>query len=346
MIAILRGDEPLELRSERRRELSRAILDRRQGRRSDPTGYEVARDTLARRTHFKCAFCEKDLRIEGSPVEHFRPKKLVANPGEAEDRDGYWWLAWTWQNLLFACFRCNTTYKGNRFPRAPGTAKLPELSFELSLEQPLLIDPSRVDPRAHIRFRWSEVRQKWLPVPVDHSPLGAETIRVLGLDEDDARDRHVERIQPDIDDLLACRTEPTIFRVEWSRTCRRLLAPGQAFRALAWDMLDHHFPELQRRALAVELPAFPTCELPLDVVVFADPPEMQELDEPLALRVRALGARADFEDLAPLLRDILALRAWTDEQLARLFDRTTATIRAWRARAASGHTATSAPRLE
>lgn len=333
MIAILRGEEPAELRDERRHQLARAILDRRAGGRTDPTGYEVAKTILAHRTHHKCAFCEMDLRREGSPVEHFRPKKLVANPGEPPDHDAYWWLAWTWQNLLFACFRCNTIHKGNRFPRAPRTAKLAELTFDLSREDPLLIDPSRVDPRGHIRFRWSEVRRKWFPVPVGNSQLGAETIRVLGLDEDDARDRHVERIQPEIDDLRAYQADPTTFRVEWSRVCRRLLAPGQAFRALAWDMLDHHFPEQTRRALDVELPAFPTCELPRDATAFDDPPEMAELPEDLALRVRAVGSRADIGELETTLRDLLAARAWTEDELARLFDRPLATIRSWLARA-------------
>lgn len=42
----------------------------------------------------KCCYCEQ--RIESYHVEHYRPKSL------------YWWLAYSWDNLLFICPACNT----------------------------------------------------------------------------------------------------------------------------------------------------------------------------------------------------------------------------------------------
>jgi uncharacterized protein (TIGR02646 family) len=48
----------------------------------------------------KCAFCEK--KIEEFDVEHFRPKSI------------YYWLAYSWDNLLMACGTCNT-HKNNHF---------------------------------------------------------------------------------------------------------------------------------------------------------------------------------------------------------------------------------------
>ncbi|MFN8395328.1 MAG: HNH endonuclease [Bacteroidia bacterium] len=44
--------------------------------------------------HGKCAYCEQ--RVEGWQVEHYRPKSV------------YYWLAFSWDNLLAACPACNT----------------------------------------------------------------------------------------------------------------------------------------------------------------------------------------------------------------------------------------------
>src|SRR5690606_33652023 len=43
--------------------------------------------------HNKCAFCEQ--RVEMTHVEHYRPKAI------------YYWLAYSWDNLLIACHHCN-----------------------------------------------------------------------------------------------------------------------------------------------------------------------------------------------------------------------------------------------
>lgn len=48
----------------------------------------------------KCAFCEQ--RVERWQVEHFRPKSI------------YYWLAFSWDNLLYACPDCNGS-KSNHF---------------------------------------------------------------------------------------------------------------------------------------------------------------------------------------------------------------------------------------
>lgn len=51
----------------------------------------------------KCAFCEQ--RSEVPQVEHFRPKSK------------YYWVAYSWDNLLLACSSCNTS-KGKVFELA------------------------------------------------------------------------------------------------------------------------------------------------------------------------------------------------------------------------------------
>lgn len=59
--------------------------------------------------HGKCAFCET--KSESMHVEHFRPK-----------RGGYYWLAYSWDNLLLSCPTCNTN-KSDEFPLAEGGTK-------------------------------------------------------------------------------------------------------------------------------------------------------------------------------------------------------------------------------
>ncbi len=49
--------------------------------------------------HYKCAFCEQ--KVEQFQVEHFRPKSI------------YYWLAYSWDNLLLACPTCNVHKKAH-----------------------------------------------------------------------------------------------------------------------------------------------------------------------------------------------------------------------------------------
>jgi len=43
--------------------------------------------------NYKCVYCEQ--YYEGYHIEHYRPKSI------------YYWLAYSWDNLLFCCFYCN-----------------------------------------------------------------------------------------------------------------------------------------------------------------------------------------------------------------------------------------------
>lgn len=52
--------------------------------------------------HCKCAYCERSLLDVPKHIEHYRPK------------DTYYWLAYSWDNLLLCCGSCNSA-KGNRF---------------------------------------------------------------------------------------------------------------------------------------------------------------------------------------------------------------------------------------
>ncbi len=58
------------------------------------------KDKLKTIYNHKCVYCEQS--IERCDVEHYRPKSI------------YYWLAYSWDNLLYCCSPCNTN-KGNRF---------------------------------------------------------------------------------------------------------------------------------------------------------------------------------------------------------------------------------------
>lgn len=201
MIRVNRGSEPRELAKVRRRELARAILHWSSSDATDFTGYpfegyRAAATTLYCRQYRKCAFCERRAGWENQPVEHFRPKGGAQRDAKKRDPHHYWWLAWSWDNLFFACSRCNGALtKANHFPLEAGTAALPlpareaalaldPASLDLSAERPLLIDPSRDDPMDHIVWMpmnegepWNALF--WRPQGVDQR--GRVTIETLAL---------------------------------------------------------------------------------------------------------------------------------------------------------------------
>lgn len=128
--------------------------------------------------HFgKCCYCEKKYIPANLHIEHFRPKKGVRQRRNQNDiRPGYFWLAYTWKNLLLACHQCNSVYKKTLFPLTnPKIRTHYTMShhYDIAVEQPLFIDPSSVDPRKHIRFRGAS--------PVALTPLGRITIHEIGL---------------------------------------------------------------------------------------------------------------------------------------------------------------------
>ena len=64
--------------------------------------------TLKQIYHEKCAFCETYIKNEVGDIEHFRPKNKNANQAKKCDKTySYYWLAFSWDNLLPCCSRCN-----------------------------------------------------------------------------------------------------------------------------------------------------------------------------------------------------------------------------------------------
>jgi uncharacterized protein (TIGR02646 family) len=233
--------EPAALTEARTRELTNARLastagwKRPDGKTFRFTGYSAGKQQLFEDQTRKCAYCEKrEEQANYLDAEHYRPK------------GHYWWLAWTWENLLFACAQCNRAHKKDQFPLVDETVRLVDEQAPPGAEQPLLIDPfdPLTDPRDHIVFRRERVQrhERWRPHGV--TPRGAATIRICGLDRasllDRYRDHVIDQVRPKVERFendLATR-DARVITESWSTLRRSLLSPGQEFCGLTRDALE------------------------------------------------------------------------------------------------------------
>lgn len=199
-------------------------------------GYQVARKDLYYMQHNKCCYCEWCPGLKARDVEHFRPKAI------------YWWLAWSWPNLLFSCDICNST-KGNYFPLKTNSSLQPT-TIPPGPEEIWLLDPSdsnAEDPLEHIEFKPIDATGKrWRPFPRNGSRHGQEIIAAVQLDRTDLLDhykQHVEKfltVLVRIERVLSCNDSATI-RAEWEDICNLWLAAEFEYVALSRDILRHKF---------------------------------------------------------------------------------------------------------
>jgi len=145
---------------------------------------------LIKAQHGKCAFTEaKFTHIAYGDVEHWRPKGGVRQSDSAPiEWPGYYWLAYSWDNLFIASTLANQRFKKEIFPLRNPENRARSHHDDLSREEPLLLHPSRDDPEQHIGFRAE------IAFARDDSDKGKATIAVLGLNLEDLkehrRDRH------------------------------------------------------------------------------------------------------------------------------------------------------------
>lgn len=257
MIRIVRSAEPPELSKERARAEALLIAKVAAGeelRDSDFDGYQVAREHLWKCQHYKCAFCEWKEQRSYRPVEHFRPKMAADRRPGCPERHGYWWLAFAWTNMLFACPGCNGK-KGIRFPLASGSVVLPSGQPPPGQELPLLLDPTSmgVDPIDHIEHIREEMEGeiRWVPRARNGSQLGEHTIRVCGLDREELVDMYTDHAERSMKGFVegvrnALEDEDTarvLRAVDLAR--RALLDPCAPFVSLSLDALRHFIPDEQ-----------------------------------------------------------------------------------------------------
>jgi len=141
----------------------------------DVYGHAQVKEPLRTAQHDKCAFCESKLtHVAYGDVEHFRPKAgFRQRAKDALERPGYYWLAYAWENLLFACQICNQRHKQNAFPLQNPAKRARTHQDTLADEKPTFVDPAAEDPAAFLSFREE--------VPFGRNRRGAATIQALGL---------------------------------------------------------------------------------------------------------------------------------------------------------------------
>lgn len=109
--------------------------------------WREVKDALSALSHGKCWYCEcKEIRSD-NPVDHFRPKNRVA---DCDGHEGYWWLAFDWHNYRFSCTYCNSRRVGvdtiggkqDHFPLVDEASRALQFGDDMSLEQPMLLDPT------------------------------------------------------------------------------------------------------------------------------------------------------------------------------------------------------------
>jgi uncharacterized protein (TIGR02646 family) len=116
----------------------------------DKNRYKVAsvQKKLNEIYHLKCAYCEQKLLDAPKHIEHYRPK------------DSYYWLAYSWDNLLLCCGSCNSA-KGKRFATAKDAVVYRGECFTDihhlgdsydSLEEPKIINPEKENVLDFILF--------------------------------------------------------------------------------------------------------------------------------------------------------------------------------------------------
>lgn len=250
MIRIDRGPEPEALASVREDRVSRARDAISRDEPVDFSGYDIGKQDLFERQHHKCCYCEKlQEQAKYRDVEHYRPKHR------------YWWLAWTWENLLFACIDCNREYKRDQFPLAPGCSALEFPEVPPGREVPLVIDPSdpATEPMNEIEFRREQHQgnERWAPYGL--TPRGWETIDVCGLDRPGLLTLYTEHVthgvRPKLRPLFAAHHagDARAAYQAWDEARRVLLRPFSEFRALSRDAMRVLVSEPLRRRYNLHL---------------------------------------------------------------------------------------------
>lgn len=195
MIFIRRAEEPEILRSQgQTKQLALcAAYDQGTNTFSFDSGiyaHKTVKEALIAMQHDKCCFCEaKITHISYGDVEHYRPKAgYRQDNSESLQQPGYYWLVYTWDNLLLSCTLCNQQYKKNLFPLLHPEKRVLSHHDDITAEQPLLINPTLINPQDYIGFRAE------IPYAVEGNIYGDRTIAILGLDRESLNEKRRSKL--------------------------------------------------------------------------------------------------------------------------------------------------------
>jgi uncharacterized protein (TIGR02646 family) len=113
-------------------------------------GSANVKNALKMTQHHKCCYCEAEFEANyAGDVDHYRPKGGVGS-GRKGIKPGYYWLAYSWDNLYYACADCNQYRKRAAFPLADESKRALDHHANVNDEDPLILDPGGArDPRDH-----------------------------------------------------------------------------------------------------------------------------------------------------------------------------------------------------
>jgi uncharacterized protein (TIGR02646 family) len=260
MIRVERGPEPAKLGIVRTEQLTALRALGRDPISDDVEGYRVVAEELWHAQYHKCCYCEARIPKGHNDVEHYRPKAAADRRPGCTSTHGYWWLAYSWDNLLFACPGCNRSHKNRRFPLDPGCQSLRAEDIPPGNEAPLLINPgSTINPVEHIEFVYKSIGRtgavsNWWARPRNGSRFGNSTIEICGLNRADLReireDHYATVVIPHsraMNAAIAAADQAALQR-EFIRALE-LLVPRNVHVGLTYDALRYSVPEAGVRAL-------------------------------------------------------------------------------------------------
>jgi hypothetical protein len=159
------------------------------------------KNTFRSAQHNKCGWCEVIDTSSHGAIDHYAPKGAVASiaavghetenvsgrrhePG-IQHNPGYWWRAFDWDNWIYACTVCNSTWKHIFFPVQEDPHPKPDgkqrKNYTPLLLHPLVPDPAP-DPEDHLDYDdGGQIRER------AGSLRGRATINTLLLDRESLR---------------------------------------------------------------------------------------------------------------------------------------------------------------
>lgn len=152
--------------------------------------HNEVKSALRRSHHEKCCYCEGKFAANAwGDVEHYRPKGAVRQDKySSRIIPGYFWLAYTWDNLYWCCQVCNRNYKKELFPLRNPERRARSPTDSLDDERPLILDPGGpTDPREHIKFIGAKA--------VGCTEVGKKTVEVINLNRSLLFEKRLERFR-------------------------------------------------------------------------------------------------------------------------------------------------------
>ena len=164
---------------------------------------------MAKAQHGRCGYCDRKVHGgDDGEVDHYRPKtevdglyddpstwgtqtshsaSVIGREQQPVAELGYHWLAYAWNNYVFACSCCNGKWKRCFFPIASHPRCCPPRPRVF--EEPLLLSCYRsLRPSEHLVFNADGTVE-----PFEESRYGYETIRTVGLYREPLRDEREEK---------------------------------------------------------------------------------------------------------------------------------------------------------